>query len=133
MNGRSLAHDESVRRISRVPPDKAAGPKSDSRRLDVQVVNKETETSVTARSPESEGLEPSLVQPDAATQQPMIRRASELSEHSKSVPWPPGPVLDEANSRWQQNLPAVSNVESNMNSRSPVPSLSPLAVILACC
>src|SRR6266576_389918 len=79
---RSLACNESVRCSPAVPPDKIGDPKSDSRRLETRVVNKEKETSVTIRSPVSEGSESSLVRPDAIPQQLKARRAEELSsEH----------------------------------------------------
>ena len=98
----SLTRDEESDRCPKVPPDKAAEPESDSRRLDVQVVNKETETSVTIRSPESEDSAFLLIQSDAGPQQSKTRRANELSsKHSDSIPWLPGPVLDEADNRRQ--------------------------------
>src|SRR6266576_1502824 len=79
---RSLACNESVRCSPAVPPDKIGDPESDSRRLETRVVNKEKETSVTIRSPVSEGSESSLVRPDAIPQQLKARRAEELSsEH----------------------------------------------------
>src|SRR6266550_1866878 len=61
MNRRSLTHNESIRCSPAVPPDKIADPDSDSRRLETRVVNKETEMSVTIRSPVSEGPESPLV------------------------------------------------------------------------
>src|SRR6266550_9194403 len=58
-----------------------------------------------------------LVQPNATPQQPMTQRAEELSsEHLEAIPWLPGPVLDEVDNQWQQDLHAVSNVDKNMNS-----------------
>ncbi len=126
---RSLASNESVRCSPAVPPDKIGDPESDSRRLETRVVNKEKETSVTIRSPVSEGSESPLVRPDASLQQLKTRRAEELSsEYSEAIPWLPGPVLDEANSQRQRNLHAVNNVEASMDASSPVPNtaLTPL-------
>ena len=123
---RSLTRDESVCCSSKVPPDKAADPDSDSGRLNTRVVNKETEMSVRIRSPESEGSESPPVQSDTVPQQLKTRRAEELSsEYSEAIPWLPGPVFDEASSRWQRNLHAVSNVEMSMSSRSPKPESEP--------
>src|SRR6266550_4135583 len=129
MNRRSLTHNESIRCSPAVPPDKIANPDSDSRRLETRVVNKETEMSITIRSPVSEGPESPLVRPDASLQQHKTRRAEELSsEHSEAIPWLPEPVFDEASIRRQRSLHAINNVDMDMNPRSPVPNtaLTPL-------
>jgi len=109
---RSLAFDESIHCTPKGPPDKIVEPTSESRRFDIRVVNKETETSVTVRSPESESLP---VQPDAVPQQPEIRRASELSsEHSEPILWLPGPVLDEASTNHPSPIPSETGLENSL-------------------
>ncbi|KAF8333384.1 hypothetical protein F5887DRAFT_1260326 [Amanita rubescens] len=120
---RSLACDESIRCSPKVPPDKTVEPRPDSRWLAIQVINKEMEASVTIRSPEPEGPEAPLIQPDAAIQQPKTWRANELSSgHSEASPRLPGPTLDEADNRQHRDLHAVNNVEMSMSSRSLVPN-----------
>ncbi len=74
-------------------------------------------------SPEAEDSESPPVQPDMVPQQLKSQRANELSsEHSEAILWLPGPVLDEVDNLRQQDPCAVSNVDMNMNSRSPVPN-----------